>query len=120
MATRKTPITREEVLEEGRLARRALDAAINRADEAQRAIAQLAVQAEPEDGAVIRFVRTLPTTRTGYQDYNYAAIRAGGLWYLTGQRITGMSWTALISFIRAGKNAVAVEVLTHDRFIDLT
>lgn len=47
------------------------------------------------DGAVLRFMRTL-----GGRVYGYAAIRAGGLWFLTGRRSPErLSWDQLTQWL---------------------
>jgi len=48
-----------------------------------------------EDGSVIRFIRTI-RTRT----YSYAAIRAGGRWYVTGgQSPQQLTWSELVRWL---------------------
>jgi len=50
---------------------------------------------DAEDGSVIRFVRRI-RTRT----YSYAAIRAGGYWYVTGNRSPQhLTWSELVRWL---------------------
>jgi len=75
------------------------------------------VVAEPEGGhAIVRFV-------IGYSDtpktYGYAAIKAGGKWYLTGpDSPQAVTWARLIGWLKS-KNAIVHKFETPTQMEDL-
>ena len=85
--------------------RRLTVAAINQEiDRLARKRAQLEYlgQDEYEDGEVLAFDKTFG----GTQIYSYAAIKAAGLWYLTGRTSHGISWEELCEFLSDGVEQV--------------
>lgn len=89
---------------------------MSRADEIRRRISELSDElrrieswpVEPEEGTVIRFhLQFCGAGRT----YHYAAIRAGGKWYLTGSRAPQhLSWEDLLTWM-TNKECSGIEVL---------
>jgi hypothetical protein len=96
--TEETSVPAREVLTA------ALDRAAQRLAEYDAAVA--AYGEEPQkDGAVIRFRKWFP--RSPFR-YSYAAIKADGVWYVTGNRrqfSNGVSWDELVKFLIEGAPA---------------
>jgi hypothetical protein len=68
---------------------------------------------EYDDGTVVRFQKKF--TADGHP-YLYAAIKAGGKWYLTGKEQSGLTWGQFVLFLVGGECMVTtwnVEFLTN-------
>lgn len=81
---------------------------------AERELAELHRPKEPKPGSVITFSRTYVGSRTTYE---YAALRVGDTWYITGATCprNGFTWGALLQFI-SGKNFGA-NLLRHSDIV---